>query len=172
MFLFLPIPLSLRMQYDLNKRKFVFNANIYRFIKVFGGYLATYQGGLAVHTSQKKVLIFPYRKLYADRGRFSLMRIFTFKKVNLIIETGAEYLFFVGVLQKIFNFYFACKGEKRKYAVYDIWLADGDLLKASIEILLSFSLFKILQSYLKYLKGKIMYGRKKERTGRFYKQFH
>ena len=92
--LFLPIFIKAVAHYDMNRRKFAFSVYLFGFIKIIGGYIATYNGGLAVHLSRKSAVLFPYSKMHSERTRFSFI-----KTVHFILE----FLF-------TFNLLFVCIG--------------------------------------------------------------
>lgn len=154
-FLFFPIFLHTNAHYDLNKRKFGFSIHLYKWIKLLGGYIATYQGGLAVHLSQKKAILVPYAQLNNERKRFSFMRTFRLKSFVLTTETGAEYLLPIAVAHATLRTYFFIKGGKKENIENNLWLTDGDILRVSLHCVLFFNIYILLCSLFKFLKEKI-----------------
>jgi hypothetical protein len=65
----------------MNGRKLAFCVRAYRFIKLLGGYIATYKGGLAAHISDKKAVLIPYSDLDNERKRFSVIKTFSLRKL-------------------------------------------------------------------------------------------
>ena len=96
--LFFPIYLETDAHYDLNRKKLGFCVYAYKKIPVFGGYVSTYQGGVAFHLSQKRAILLPYNQMESERKKFSLLKTFRLKNFNLTTETGAEYLFITATL--------------------------------------------------------------------------
>lgn len=58
--LFFPIFLEADVHYDMNRKKFGFALYAYKVIKLIGGYVTTYPGGIALHISPKKAILKPY----------------------------------------------------------------------------------------------------------------
>ena len=112
--LFFPIYLKADGHYDMNGRKLAFSIAIYRFFRVLGGYIATYQGGLAMHLSPKKAVLIPYKDLNNERKRFSIMRTFRLRKLQITTETGAEYLLPCAATQAVFRLIFFILGGKKE----------------------------------------------------------
>lgn len=74
--LFFPIFLEADVHYDMNRKKFGFALYAYKVIKLIGGYVTTYPGGIALHISPKKAILKPYSGMDSERKRFSLRRRF------------------------------------------------------------------------------------------------
>ena len=113
--LFVPIVLEADAHYDMNRRKFGFAVFLYKIFKLFGGYAATYQGGLALHVSPKKAILIPYSEIDSERKRFSFVRSFRFIAFTLTTETGAEYLLPVSLAHTALRtLFFLLGGSKDK----------------------------------------------------------
>ena len=153
--LFLPIYLEIDAHYDMNRRKFGFAVNLYKVLKLIGGYVATYKGGLVMHISEQKALLIPYSTLNSERKKFSFMKTFHLNKLILTVETGAEYLLPVGLVHTLLRSYFFIKGGKREHIENNLWLVDGDVLLVSLNCIVRFNLFILLCNFIKFLKEKI-----------------
>ena len=153
--LFFPIYVKTDGHYDMNGRKLAFSVSLYKIFKVFGGYIATYKGGLAVHVSSKKAILIPYKDLNNERKRFSVIRTFRLKGLNVTVETGPEYLLHVGSMQILLRIIFFAMGGKKEKIENNVWLTDGDILRISLNFIVRFNLFIILRNFIKYLKEKI-----------------
>ena len=154
-FLFFPIFLHTNAHYDLNKRKFGFSIYFYKLIKLVGGYIATYQGGFAIHLSQTKAVVVPYAQLNNERKRFSFMRTFRLKSFVLTTETGAEYLLPIAVAHSALRTYFFIRGGKKENVENNLLLTDGDILRVSLQCVLFFNIYILLCALLKFFKEKI-----------------
>lgn len=154
---FFPVYLETNAHYDMNGRKFSFSINAYKLIKLLGGYIATYQGGLALHVSPKKAILIPYSEMNDKRKRFSVIHTFRLKTLIVTAETGAEYLIPVALAQSVFRIYFFAMGGKKEKLENNLWLTDGDTLRVSVNFIIRFNLFIILRNFLKFLKEKIRY---------------
>ena len=153
--LFFPIFLRTVAHYDMNRKKFCFSIYLFSFIKILGGYVATYKGGLAVHLSPKKAYLLPYNQVNQERKRFSFTRSFYWKKAMLTTESGAEYLLLTMLLHAILRFSFLIKGGNFKKIHNNVWLTEGDVFKLSLSITVWFNLFLLLKNFLMFIKEKI-----------------
>lgn len=160
--LFFPVYVEIDAHYDMNRRKFAFAVYAYKAIKIIGGYIATYTGGLAMHLSQKKAILIPYSEVDSERKKFSFVKTFRLKKLTLTAETGAEYLFLATAVHTALRIFFLIKVGDREKIQNNLWLTDGDVLRLSLNSLLYFNLFILLKNFLTFLKEKIkIYVRKK-----------
>lgn len=153
--LFLPIFLETNAYYDMNGRKFAFSVSAYKFLPIIGGYIATYPGGLAFHISEKKAIVLPYQKVASERKRFSIMKIFRLKALAATVETGPEYLLPAYLAQTVTQIYKNINNNPKQEFENKLWLTNGDVLKISLNLLITFNLFKLLSAFLKFLKEKI-----------------
>ncbi len=153
--LFFPIYLEGNAHYDMNRRKLAFSVYAYKILPVFGGYIATYEGGLALHLSKKKAVILPYLKMNSERKRFSVLKSFRWKRLLLTTETGAEYLFLTAATQTLLRMYFFVKGVDGRRVRNNLWLTDGDVLSVSLNTLVYCNLFIILKNFISFCKEKI-----------------
>ena len=138
--LFFPIYIETNAHYDMNRRKLALGIYLYKILRIFGGYLATYNGGLAFHVSEKKAIIIPYSQVNKERKRFSIFRAFRLKSLYLTIETGAEYLLTMATMQKILETYFTLKSGHPCLYQGVLWLNNGDLLRISLQFTAYFNL--------------------------------
>ena len=153
--LFFPIYLKADGHYDMNGRKLAFSIAIYRFFRMFGGYIATYQGGLAVHISPQTAILIPYKNLNNERKRFSIMRRFRLNKINITMETGPEYLLPSAVMQAFFRLGFFILGGEKEKIENNLWLTDGDILRVTMNISVRFNLFILLRKLMITIKEKM-----------------
>lgn len=153
--LFFPIYLEMDALYDMNGRKLAFAVKVYKFLRIVGGYMATYRGGLAIHVSPRKAILLPYSDMENERKRISIMRTFRLKSLDITAETGAEYLLYVSLAQAIFRIYFLSKGGKKEKLSNNLWLREGDVLRISLNFVIRFNLFILLRNLFKSVKEKI-----------------
>ena len=139
----------------MNRRKFAFVINVYGWLRLVGGYVGVYPGGIAVHVSEKKAFLLPYSKINSERKRFSFMRTFRLISFVLTTETGAEYLLHVSYAHMFLRTYFFAIGGKKKHIENNVWLTDGDILRISASIVLRFNLFLMLKNLVMFIKEKI-----------------
>ena len=153
--LFMPVFLETNIYYDVMRRKFAFSIYGYKFIKLSGGYVATYDGGSAIHRSEKKATLIPYSQLNSERKRFSFIKTFRLKSFSLTTETGADYLFPTILAHSIVRLLFFIKGGNRKEVVNTIWLKNGEYLTISLHCRLFFNLYIVLRNLFIFLKEKV-----------------
>ena len=153
--LFFPIYLDTNLHYDMNGKKLAFSVRAYKLIKLVGGYIATYRGGLAAHLSSKKAVLIPYTDFDNERKRFSVFRTFRLKSLEITTETGADYLISVAAAQAAFRILFFAMGGKKEKIENNLWLSDGDMLRVSVYFVIRFNLFIILRNLIKAIKEKI-----------------
>jgi len=153
--LFVPIYLETDAHYDMNRRKFAFSVYGFKWIKLFGGYVATYPGGLAVHLSEKKAVVIPYSQLKEEQKRFSYMRTLRLRSLRITTETGAEYLLPIAISHVVLRIFFFVIGGKKERIRNNLWLTDGDVLRVSVNIVAWFTLFDVLCGVFKVLKEKL-----------------
>ncbi len=153
--LFFPIYLETDAHYDVNRRKFAFAVYAYKVVRIIGGYVATYTGGLAVHVSKKKAILIPYSKMNSERKKFSFVKTFRLKSFRLTTESGAEYLPLTAVAHSALRSYFFINGGEKEGIENNLWLTDGDTLRISLNTLVYFNLFILLKNFIKFCKEKI-----------------
>lgn len=154
--LFFPIYIETNAHYDMNRRKLTLGVYLYKFLRIFGGYLATYSGGIAFHVSKKKAMLIPYSQVNAERKRFSIFRTFRLKSIRLTVETGAEYLLPIAMMHELLQTYSSLKSERSFSCRNVLWLNNGDLLRISLQFTVYFNLYIILRFIYKVLKEKII----------------
>ena len=153
--LFLPIFLKTSVYYDMNRRKLTFAVYLFGFLRIFGGYIATYKGGIAIHVTEKKAFLLPYSKLNSERKRFSFIRTFHLSSIAVTTETGAEYLVPIALAQAVLQTYYLIKGVKKEKITNNLWLTDGDVLRVSATVVVHFNMFIILCNVIKFIKEKL-----------------
>ena len=153
--LFFPIYLQIDGHYDMNRRKFGFGVYLYRRLRILGGYIGVYRGGIALHVSEKKAFLVPYNKMNSERKRFSFMRTFRLVSCVLTTEMGAEYLLPVSYAHVFLRTYFFALGGEKERIENNVWLTDGDVLRVSATLTLRFNIFLILKNVIKFIKEKI-----------------
>jgi len=164
--LFFPIYLQTDGHYDMNRRKFAFGIYLYKRLRLLGGYVGVYPGGIALHVSAKKAFLVPYTKMNSERKRFSFMRTFRLISCIFTTETGAEYLLPLSYAHVILRTYFFAIGREKEDIENNVWLTDGDVLRISASVTLRFNLFLILKNVIKFLKEKIkaLWRKKREKS--------
>ena len=153
--IFLPIFLRTAVHFDMNRRKLCFALYLFGFLRIVGGYIATYKGGLAIHISEKKAFLLPYSQMEKERKKYSFIKTFHLSAFTLTTETGAEYLLPVSLAHVILRTYFFAKGGKKEKIENNLWLTDGDILRVSMDVTVWFNILMLMREFIKFLKEKI-----------------
>ena len=153
--LFTPIVFETDIHFDVNRKKFIFVLYLYGKLKLIGGYAETYQGGIALHISERKAILMPYKEMDAERKRFSFVKTFMPLAFTLTTESGAEYLLPVALAHAILRTYFFVVGGEKERIENNLWLTDGDVLRVSLHSVLFFNVYILLCNLFKFLKGKV-----------------
>ena len=150
--LYVPIIVSTNVHYDMNRQKLAFSFLLYNRIQLTGGYIGTYAGGLALHTSPKKAKLLSYKDMNNQRKRISLLKGLRIVGGSLHTETGAEYLLEVGALQALLRLIFFIRGGKKERITNSVWLTDGDQLKIALHFAIYCNLYMLLCAFIKSIK--------------------
>ena len=149
-FLFAPIVQEFNAYGDLNEKKLAFSLYLFGFIKLIGGYVSSYRGGVAVHISEKKAILLPYSGMNEQRKKFKIFRSFRLISLEAAAETGADYFAGAGIACAFLKGYLAVKGETKKSDV-KLYLTDGDALRVSVRIAAYFQIGVLLALFIRYL---------------------
>jgi hypothetical protein len=153
--LFFPVFLQVNAHFDLNKKRLVFSLFAYRTIKLLGGYIKTYDGGIALHLSKKKAVLIDYSEMDGERKKFKFTKAFKLRKLSLTTETGAEYLLGVFAIQTAF-YAFLNRFPSRRGKIYtNLWLTDGDVLRVTTNLCVRFNLYVLWKEFFKFIKERI-----------------
>ena len=153
--LFLPLYLKTDIHYDMNRRKFAFAVYIFGFLRIVGGYVATYPGGLAIHITKQTAFLLPYSEMNKERKKYSFLRSFRLRSLLITTETGAEYLSLVALAHAFLRVFFFAKGGEKRKIENNLWLTNGDVLRISVRVVLQFTMFILLRNAWKVLKEKM-----------------
>lgn len=154
--LFLPVSLKISVHYDMNRKKFCFGVYLFSFLKIVGGYIATYEGGFAIHVSDKKAFLLPYSQINNERKRFSFINSFRLVSAVLTTETGAEYLLPSALAHTALRVIFFAKGGEKENIKNNLWLTEGDILRVSFAVGMKFNFLILLKNLLRFIKEKIL----------------
>ena len=150
----IPILIEGSFHYDMNRKKYAFVIRLYR-IKIVGGYFTIYPGGIAMHITQKKAILLPYKNMNDERKRFAFIKTFRLIRVHLTVETGANYLMPALIGTAFLRVYLQNKAQFLQTYQSRIWLENGDILRISGNWLLFFNLFIVAKNFIVFLKEKI-----------------
>ena len=160
--LFFPIFLSLNVHYDLNRKKFCFSLNLYKKIKLIGGYVAPCPKGIALHVSEQKAILVQYTEMESERKKFSFFKTMRLYRLTVVTETGADYLLGVYFLSLLGQILGVIKEGSANAVKTGVWLVNGDVLRISARVVWLFNGCTILKEWIRVLKEKIKYLWKKK----------
>ncbi len=89
LFLF-PIFVYLDAYADVAENKCYFSLSLFKYLKVFGGYLQFKKEGIVFHLTKKKAVILPYRQIAPMRKKFEITKGFQLTRFHQIVESGGE----------------------------------------------------------------------------------
>ena len=147
---FFPIVQTINAYGDVNAKKLTFSLYLFGFIRLIGGYVTSYKGGVAVHISQSKAILLPYSGMNDKRKKFSFVRTFHLLSLQVTSETGAEYLILTGTIHIALKSYLAYTGRTKKSKT-NLWLTDGDTLKISARLVFYFTAAGLMFTLFKFL---------------------
>ena len=139
----------------MNRKKYAFVLRLYR-IKILGGYFTIYPGGMAMHISKKKAILFPYKNMNDDRKRFAFVKTFRLIRFHITAETGPEYLLPILAGNRVLRAYLHAKAQFLQDYQSNVWLTNGDVLRVSGNWLLFFNLFIVLKNLIAFFKEKLI----------------
>lgn len=73
---------------DIKENKLWFSFSLYKYIKVFGGYVQIRKEGIVFHLTKKKAVILPYGQMLDTRKKFEITKGFQLYRFHQIVETG------------------------------------------------------------------------------------
>lgn len=89
LFLF-PIFVYLDAFVDVRENKCWFALSLFKYLKVFGGYLQIKKEGIVFHLTKKKAVILSYHEIAPMRKKFEITKGFQIYRFHQIIESGGE----------------------------------------------------------------------------------
>ncbi len=162
--LIFPFAFTLDLYADVKGKKFSFALHFYDFFKVIGGYITTYEKGLALHVTKKKAILLPYAEMESQRKKFQFTECFKITQAYVFIQSGAEYLLQTLFLHRILDIFFKINSKKRELKS-GLIATNGEELKICTSTHFYFNIYMLLQEFIKFLKEKIaIYARKKRKN--------
>lgn len=154
-FLFCPVFLRLSFYYELESGKTGFCCDLYGIIKLFGGYITTCPGGLAIHLTKGKAYLLSYRQMDDDRKKYTKKNGIMIDKIEVFCESGYEYFLQLSLLEnaiKTIFLFFLQKGvtlRSRTVAVAE------DTLRFYAKIIVKIAVYAQVLSLIRYFIGRI-----------------
>lgn len=148
--LFLPVTQTLNAYGDLNEKKFAFSLYLFGFLRLVGGYVTSYKGGVALHVSKKTAILLPYSGMNEKRKKFSFVRTFHLISLSVSTESGAEYFALIGKCYLALKAYLKITGRAKKSKT-NLLLTNGDGLKTSVRLTVYFTMAELLATFINFL---------------------
>lgn len=167
LFLF-PIFVYLDAYADVAENKCYFSLSLFKYLKVFGGYLQLKKEGIVFHITKKKAVILPYKQIAPMRKKFEITKGFQLTRFHQIVESGGEDqplgILIASALQVFFGQIFSVQKTMHPFLSLKngVLLREGRTLKITLQAATVFNgliLFiaigkKILEAFLKWIRKK------------------
>ena len=148
--LFLPLCFELDVHYQAKEKKLGIAVYLCRFIKIFGGYLDVYPGGIAFHTKRNKVILIPLKAGDGQRKRISIVRIFKISELHVTAEIGAEYIPLSLLLGALLRGYCLFQGGDQACCRSQVWLRNEDFFSITLRVVTKINTCMLLNELLNY----------------------
>lgn len=88
--LIFPILLNINLIFSAKNKKIYFCVSLFGLIKIFGGYIKLVREGIALHYSENKAIIIPYKNIIGIRKKVKPIKDYHFISINSLIELDTE----------------------------------------------------------------------------------
>ncbi len=167
LFLF-PIFVCLDAYVDAAENKCWFALSLFKYLKVFGGYLQIKKEGIVFHITEKKAVILPFRQIAPMRKKFEITKGFQLYRFHQIVETGGEGkpsgIFLAAALQAASGQIFSVMNARHPFLSLKngVLLNENTALKVTLQattvfngLILSIAVGKkLLEAFLKWIRKK------------------
>ena len=151
----IPIKLHGDFYYELGSGKTGFCLTLFGLFKIFGGYMTTCPGGIAVHVSDKTAHLLSYRQIDDDRKKYTKQNGITIAQINAYCESGLEYYLQLALLEnaiKTIGLFFSQKDTRWRVLIAPI---REETIRFYAKIVIKIALIVQIFALLKYLIGRI-----------------
>ena len=152
--LFFPIFISGSIHLDFKRRKYAFCLKLYEKIRIFGGYATLYTEGIALHVTNKKAVLLPYKDINAKRKNFSFIKTFELISIKTIVESPAEGLLPITLFRSLFDILKNFLPNLKQCSISS-WISEKDTVTINSQCTLFFNNFILLVDLLQFLWRKI-----------------
>lgn len=152
--LFFPIFITISIYFDVKEKKIAFSLNLFKKIKIRGGYFTRYENGFVLHANKNKAILLPYSKLKSQRKAFSLVNSFEFICLTGVLEGNLEILAPFLFLNSVFDRY-KFIDPRFNTCNFSFWLTEKDELKFTTKITYFFTNFILLLALFEFIGRKI-----------------
>ena len=157
----IPIYLHTSFYYELGNKKTGFCVELYGKIRVFGGYITTCSGGIALHVNDQKAYVFSYRQMDDGRKSFTPQNGITFKKISVLLHCSPEYYVQLSLLENVIKTG-ALFFKKEDIQLQGKTLAIGEnTIRIYGKIVVKIAIYAQILAFIRYLLGRIKAWREK-----------
>ncbi len=172
-FLFFPMFTQLIVFFDINTGKLCFSLYLFKFIKIYGGYVTLCDKGLVFHLSLTNAVLLPWQEILAQKKKLEITKGFQIVEFSQIIELGnginADTKILLSTVSTILsNIILSISKEKKNFIDYKsgtLLLHSADKVKLNVSITAVYNGLVLIIALCKILIQKVInYGnrRKKE----------
>ena len=176
-FAILIFPIYINTNCFINKesKKIFFKIDAFKIIKIVGGYISFYKQGLAIHISEKKALLIPFKNFIGIKEKVKPLKDYHFIKFNSLIEIGTyDNLIFPIVFSNIYAWHNNLLGRilynKKPYIDYrnDVNIIENEnSLNVYVKLVTILNLLMILISLIKIITEKILNAINRKKQNKF-----
>ena len=168
LFFLFPIFVYIDAYVDAAENKCWFALSLFKFFKIFGGYLQIKKEGLVFHITKKKAVILPYKQMAPMRKKFEVTKGFQLYRFHQIVETGGEGspqgVIIAAVLQSLSSQIFSVMQTLHPFLSLKngVLLTENPRLKLSVQFVTVFNGLvvsiaigkKLLEAFLNWIRKK------------------
>lgn len=89
-FVLFPVFIRVNIYIDILEKKVYYAFYMFRFFKIYGGYMTIYQEGVAFHLSDTKAVLLPYSEMVDTRKKFEIAKGFLLLHYSQVSEIGLK----------------------------------------------------------------------------------
>lgn len=89
-FIIFPLFLNIYVYFSINEKKLYISINLYKIIKIFGGYCELIKEGIVIHLTKNKAIIIPISTIFKLKNKVKPLKDYHIIKWNSKIELGRE----------------------------------------------------------------------------------
>lgn len=153
-FLLFPINADINIFCDILKRKLYYGVYIFKFIKIYGGFLFVNAKGFKISITDKKNITAPFSDIFKQGIDLKLYKGFLLRRINYVLENGSVenpagpvmlMTLTEALLSSLFN---VLKTDNKRLNLKQniILVENKDALKLSMNIVYLFNMLSVVMS--------------------------
>ena len=163
--LIFPIFININLKYSAEKQILEFNVKLFKFIKIFDGYVEIIDEGIIIHLNKRKAILIFYKDIVSVRKKFEPLKDYHIFKLNTTIKMGILNdedlkLNLAIIYNIIFNIIGQCVGQIKPYIslrnnvlIYE----KENVLLLNVKATFVFNILMVIISFIKIFGEKIIY---------------